>query len=350
MRPTYSNYLQTFAQNRLVQHFLFWVLSLYVLFRLFNVNAHMQLTDFYYTLLFHLSLVILVYFNTQFLLPRLLSQNRYIWYLLSAVALIAIASLFNQFTFTTLTDWLLPGYYFISYYTVWDITQFMLAYWAISTILKLAKSWFKVSEQNKKIQELQQQKTAVELSALKAQINPHFLFNSLNNIYSLALYEDKKTPEALLQLSQCMRYVLYDGNRDEIQLAAEIDFLKNYSSLFLLRNQPELDFKAHYPTHIPEIKIAPLLLLNLLENAFKHLKTNRKKESYIHLYLSIKEQLVYFDLQNSRQAKDDKEPGNGLGLENLQRRLQLLYPDRYELLIVPRPDYFQVSLSLNLTT
>ena len=166
MRRSITNYLQAFAQNRLVQHSLFWALSLYVLFRLFNVNAHMQWTDFYYTLLFHLSLVFLVYVNTQLLIPRLLSQNRYAVYLLSAATLIMIASLLNQFTFTRLTDWLLPGYYFISYYTFRDIVQFMLAFWAVSTILKLAKSWFKVNEQQKRIQELQQQKTEVELSGI----------------------------------------------------------------------------------------------------------------------------------------------------------------------------------------
>lgn len=350
MQRIISQYAQAFAQNRLVQHVLFWALSLYVLFRLFNVNTHMQLTDFYYTLLFHLSLVFLVCLNTQLLIPRLLSRNRYLSYLLAASGLILLASLFNQFTFTTLTDWLLPGYYFISYYIFWDILQFMLAYWAVSTILKLAKSWFKVNEQNKRIQELQQQKTEVELSALKAQINPHFLFNSLNNIYSLALYEDKKTPDALLQLSQCMRYVLYDGSWETIALAAEIDFLKNYSSLFLLRNQPELDFQAGYPEQIPEVKIAPLLLLNLLENAFKHLKTNKKGECFIDLDLSINEQTLYFDLKNSRKGTDSSPTEHGLGLKNLQKRLTLLYPDRHELLILPHLNYFQVSLKLNLTS
>ena len=350
MRRSITNYLQAFAQNRLVQHSLFWALSLYVLFRLFNVNAHMQWTDFYYTLLFHLSLVFLVYVNTQLLIPRLLSQNRYAVYLLSAATLIMIASLLNQFTFTRLTDWLLPGYYFISYYTFRDIVQFMLAFWAVSTILKLAKSWFKVNEQQKRIQELQQQKTEVELSALKAQINPHFLFNSLNNIYSLALYEDKKTPDALLQLSQCMRYVLYEGSREEIELAAEADFLKNYSALFLLRNQPNLDFKATYPDHIPEIKIAPLLLLNLLENAFKHLKINKEGVRFIYLDLSIHEQLLHFNLRNSYQKKVSVSEQGGVGFTNLQKRLQLLYPERHKLIIAPHPNEFEVSLSLNLST
>lgn len=340
---------QKFAQNRWVQHLLFWALSLYVLFRLFNINEHMQLTDFYYTLLFHISLVFLVYTNTRLLIPRLLSRNWFALFILSAIGLIGISSLLNQFTFTTLTDWLLPGYFFISYYTFWDILQFMAAYWAISTLLKLAKSWFMLTEQKQKIQQLQQQKTEVELSALKAQINPHFLFNSLNNIYSLALYEDKKTPEALLQLSHCMRYVLYDSSTEQIELNKEIEFLKNYCALFLLRSDPKLDFQASYPDSAENIKIAPLLLLILVENAFKHLRTNQEDQLFIHLSLSFDKNQLFFEITNSYlDAPQDAELESGVGLQNLQKRLQLLYPNHHQLSIDKRSLNFHTQLIVNI--
>lgn len=340
---------QKTAQNRWGQHLLFWALSLYVLFRLFNINEHMQLTDFYYTLLFHISLFGLVYLNTRLLIPKLLSKNYYLFFLLGSISIIGLSSLINQFTFTTLTDWLLPGYYFISYYTFWDIVQFMVAYWAISTALKLAKSWFTLTEQRQKIQELQQQKTEVELSALKAQINPHFLFNSLNNIYSLALYENPKTPAALLQLSQCMRYVLYDCKTEQIELNKEIDFLKNYTGLFLLRSDPKLDFQAHYPNHTEQVKIAPLMLLILLENAFKHLRQNKENQLFIHTKLTIEKNELYFEVSNSYHGTKPSTQGpGGLGLDNLKKRLQLLYPQKHVLSIIQKPQSFYTLLQLTL--
>ena len=342
--------LHRIAQNRLVQHGSFWALSLYVLFKLFNINEDLSWTDWIYTLLFHLSLVSLVYINTLLLIPNLLRRNRYLLYLLSSALLIVGASVFNQLTFTTLADWIFPGYYFISYYEFKDIFQFMAAYWAIGTSLKLSKSWFLINEKEKQIRKLEQQKTTAELQALKAQLNPHFLFNSLNNIYSLALYEDKKTPEALLQLSQCLRYVLYDCKTSQIELEKELNFLKYYMDLQALRSETNLKTNLLIHGQTEGYILSPLLFIPLLENAYKHAKPNQKGAYFIKVNCQIDNGRVSFEIQNSVPVKPpEPTTASGVGIENLKKRLNLLYPQKHLLQLNRSDTQFEVKLQVPLT-
>lgn len=341
--------LHQIAQNRLVQHGSFWALSLYVLFKIFNLNKNLVWTDWIYTLLFHLSLVLLVYINTTLLIPKLLRRNWYSLFLLSAVGLVLSGAVINQLTFTTFADWIFPGYYFISYYEFRDIVQFMAAYWAISTVLKLSKSWFLINEKEKQIRILEQQKTNAELQALKAQLNPHFLFNSLNNIYSLALYEDQKTPEALLQLSQCLRYVLYDCKAPQIELQKEITFLQYFMDLQSLRSEANLETTLDIQGSIKGQTISPLLFLPLLENAYKHAKPNLEGHYFIKVICLIQEKTVGFKIQNTIPEKPPKlKEDSGVGIENLRKRLHLLYPNKHLFQIHQTKTIFSVQLEVPL--
>lgn len=336
---------QRIMQIRWVQHLLFWGLSGYLLFRIFNLNQGLIFTDLIYTVLFHLSLLALVYVNTLLLIPRLLAKAHYLAYLLAAVGAMLIAGLLNQFTFTVLADWIFPGYYFISYYQYGDILQFTAAYWAVSTVLKLAKSWFRVNEQQKQIRALEQEKTQAELRALKAQLDPHFLFNSLNNIYALALYQDPKTSDALLQLSQCLRYVLYECKTDRIDLDKELDFLQNYLAICTLRDDlaEHISFSVRGDAQAREV--APLLFLPLVENAFKHLRKDRSGKRYIDLELDIRKKDLFFRIQNTK-ADTPTVPAGGVGLKNLAQRLQLLYPRRHRLHLESGPDKYRTELTI----
>jgi LytS/YehU family sensor histidine kinase len=288
------------------------------------------LTDLIYTLLFHISLLTLVYTNTLLLIPRMLKGGHYAGYVLGAGVAILIAGLLNQFTFNVLADLIFPGYYFISYYRSPDILQFMVAYWAISTALKMAKSWFHVNEQQQQITALEREKTQAELKALKAQLDPHFLFNSLNNIYSLALYEHPNTPQALLQLSQCLRYVLYDCKANRIALEKELDFLRNYLAICTLRD----DLSEHITFTVrgaPQNReVAPLLFLPLVENAFKHWRKDNNGLRFITLELDIRTKDIILQIENTR-TKIEAATNGGLGLINLKKRLKLLYPEQHRL-------------------
>lgn len=337
------------VQNRLVQHGSFWALSLYVLFKIFNLNEDLSWTDWIYTLLFHISLGILVYINTTILIPYLLRRNWYLLFILSAAGLIAGAAVINHLTFSTFTDWIFPGYYFISYYEYKDLFQFMAAYWAISTSLKLSKSWFLIHEKEKLIRQLEQQKTSAELQALKAQLNPHFLFNSLNNIYSLALYEDQKTPEALLQLSQCLRYVLYDCKTPQIELQKELTFLQYFMDLQALRRATNVETKLTIDGTVADQIISPLLFLPLLENAYKHAQTNLNDAYFIQVDCQVLEDKVTFEIQNSiPEQMPVAQEASGVGLENLQKRLVLLYPQNHQLQLDKTKTTFKVLLEVPL--
>lgn len=182
------------ARIRILQHLAFWVISFFILVRFFNTSNQVEKIDVIYTLIFHVSLLTGVYINLLVLIPLLLRKKRYLLYSLLLVVTIAGASGFNLITFDKWIDYILPGYYFISFYDFIDILKFVLIYVSLTTLLKLSKGWFMLLEANQQLLKVEQEKTKTELLALRSQINPHFLFNSLNSIYSLAMKGSKKHP------------------------------------------------------------------------------------------------------------------------------------------------------------
>ncbi len=345
-----QNIMIRLASQPWIQHLAFWGLSFYVLFKLFNLSEGTEVTDLIYTSLFHISLTLLVYFNVFLLIPKILSKNQYLLYLFVSLVVVNGMVFVNQFTFTTLADWIFPGYYFISYYNYWDILQFMAAYWAISTVLKLSKAWFLVNRQERQIQQLTQEKISAELVALKAQLNPHFLFNSLNGIYSLALYKDEETPEALLKLSQCLRYVLYDCKVDQIPIEKEVQLLENYIDLQGMRKEEDLQVRFTKSGRGAAVTIAPLMLLPLLENAFKFVRANSDGAFFIDIDLEIGTSDLVFTINNSvGEKQNNKNQPGGVGIENLKQRLALLYPKLHTLEIQTSPKNFKCHLSIQHT-
>ncbi|GAB3841812.1 hypothetical protein GCM10028821_49250 [Hymenobacter jeollabukensis] len=204
-------------------------------------------------------------------------------------------------------------------------------------------------------QELARQHLAAELSLLKAQINPHFLFNTLNNIYSLASADDVEAPaaNAVLQLADLMRYLLYESATDTVPLRKEVAHLRNFLSLHLLRLPgagPEcLRFDVAPELAESNLAVAPMLLLPLVENAFKHGDLTARPHA-VELELTHTGPELIFSVQNRRRAPrpGPPQPG-GVGLSNLRRRLQLLYPTRYGLHIDETPEYYRATLTLILT-
>lgn len=173
-------------------------------------------------------------------------------------------------------------------------------------------------------------KTEAELINLRNQINPHFLLNTLNNIYALILFDQEKAQNAVGDLSKLLRHVLYDNSQSEVTLDSEIAFLENYIDLMKIRltDNTELTFTKEIP--IPNnVKVAPLLFISLLENAFKHgVRTSEK--SFIHIHIGYENKLLHFQIENSNFPKNrDDKSGSGIGLEQVQRRLDLIYPGHY---------------------
>ncbi|MES1221687.1 MAG: histidine kinase [Bacteroidota bacterium] len=199
----------------------------------------------------------------------------------------------------------------------------------ISTAIAAIQKWQKDNQERK---ELEKDKVTSELSFLKAQINPHFFFNTLNNIYALTEVDPKVAGEAIHQLSKMMRYLIYDTQQGENMLSQEIAFVKNYISLMKLRLTDVVKINTATPAHLQDMPLAPMILLPFVENAFKH-GVSATQQSYIDILISQKDKVLDVKVNNSIM-KDNSvslDTNSGIGLVNTRRRLDLLYPGKYKL-------------------
>jgi LytS/YehU family sensor histidine kinase len=233
------------------------------------------------------------------------------------------------------------------YLNFWEYFLIALVYSCffifLSTILKFIVDWFR----NEKIKStLENEKLISELAFLKSQINPHFLFNSLNNIYSLAYQKSDKTPEAVLKLSEIMRYMLYESNENTVKLDDEIRYLENYIELQKLRFKDKTYIKFEIDGDTENKKITPLVLISFVENAFKHgLATD--KENPITIVLNVTADKLFFQVINKKSNLNKDETG-GIGLQNVKRRLDLLYKGEYRLHIEDNEAIYNCELYLDL--
>lgn len=213
----------------------------------------------------------------------------------------------------------------------------------ISSLLKLASDWFS----NERIQRnLESEKKDMELQFLKSQLNPHFLFNSLNNIYSLAYQKSDKTADAILKLSEIMRYMIYESNDSWADLSREVEYLNSYVELQRLRFKDGAAVEINIQGEIDGQKIVPLILISFVENAFKHGVANDHQDP-IKINIIANQKILHFSVSNKKN-KTNKDAMGGVGLNNVERRLQLLYPDRYKLNIVNSATHYTTELMLDL--
>lgn len=234
----------------------------------------------------------------------------------------------------------------------WDFSNFFVFSMAvgISTSFATVQKW----QADEKIRlELEQQQINAELSYLKAQINPHFFFNTLNNIYSLTNIDVDKAKTALLKLSRMMRYVLYETEKNHTLLSKELDFIRDYIELMKLRLSSKVHLDIHIPEKIEEAEIAPMVLLPFIENCFKH-GISSQHESHIKVFLEKSgSELRLFTENHKFKASENTPEGHasGIGLANTKRRLDLLYNGKYSLGIDEdnAQNQFKVNLSIQLT-
>jgi len=228
---------------------------------------------------------------------------------------------------------------FVSYFVTTVFASIVFLF--MSFVLKLGVDWIT----NDRVQrDLENQRLSAELAFLKSQINPHFLFNSLNSIYSLAYQKSDTTPEAILKLSEIMRYMLYECNDNKVDLSKELQYLQNFIDLQKIRlgNKAYIDFKIE--GRVTNQKIVPLLLIAFIENAFKHGIANDTL-SPIRLLITLDDAHLHFYIQNKKH-NNNKDSIGGIGLSNVKRRLDLLNPGKYNLDIRDEVDTYTAELSL----
>jgi LytS/YehU family sensor histidine kinase len=192
------------------------------------------------------------------------------------------------------------------------------------------------------ISKLKNEKTKAELMLLKSQVSPHFFFNMLNNLYGLVAKEPQKAQGLILKLSDMMRYSIYEGEKETVKIQEEIDFLKNYVELHKMRYHKliSVDFHCNIDKNL---KVAPLLFIILLENAFKHGVENLRENAYIKISLATSKNEIFFSIENNFEKTENQY---GIGLKNLKRRLELIYPNQHELTFSETENVYQAQLIL----
>lgn len=343
------------ANNRILTHIVFWAGLV-----LLNTIVYGAYEDKYgrqfVTELIGLPVSLLVaYVNMGLLYPRFLIQKKYAAYILSVVVLLFIGALLNRFIYMR---FIAPQYYpnelSMPFFTMYRICKTML--WSLNPIIlltsgiKLFKQWY---NQEQLSQELAKEKLSAELNYLKGQVHPHFLFNTLNNLYSLTLQKSDTAPAIVLKLSELMSYMLYDSQAASIPLIKEINHIKNYIELEKIRYGNRLDVSLNVSGDIDGKQIAPLLLIPFVENAFKHGVSNETDNAWVTIDIKVKDDLLTVKVENSRSnglvAADKTDYKNGIGLQNVARRLELLYNGNHELKTEKENDRYLVDLKIKLS-
>lgn len=213
-----------------------------------------------------------------------------------------------------------------------DLLIVFLTISLIAPIVWLIHDRFK---QQQIIDNLHQETLTAELNLLKSQINPHFFFNTLNNLYGLAIEKSDLTQEVIYKLSQMMRFTIYDGRKNSVSVEDEVNYLNNFIELNQIRHKNTLDITFIQQCENMEQRIPPLLFINLLENAFKHGIDTQTSGQYIEFTLATNQQTIAFELRNNfdpqvLESKKHQQRSGGLGIANLKRRLKLLYPSKHQ--------------------
>ncbi len=352
---TYNDNIKRFVNRKLLSHGLFWISLLIIVFYFENWNQ-INLLNFTYFANYIAAFVIFIavsYFNIYVLVPFFLKKKRYWIYIISIATtmilgalMIVLLQLFSDFFGLHNENFKQHELTLFRYF--WHLLTGEFIIVIITTLFLVLDEWNRLQGITINIQEAERQKVQSELQVLKAQINPHFLFNTLNNIYSHSLDQSPKTPEMIMRLSELMSYILYECHDEKVLLSNEIAFLKNYLELEKLRFEDQLHVETEMDINYTEQLIVPLLLIPFLENAFKHGGNVMGKKPFVRVKLVVDYDAIRFTIVNSvnmNYVNTLNKPG-GVGIENVQKRLELLYPSKHSLTIEKNENEFKVELNL----
>lgn len=286
------------------------------------------------------------YFNYFYLLPKLLEKKKVFNYLLKFVALFTVGIMVRIYIDRyLLDDFNHHNHYLYSTRFVVQVVTSNLFIVIFVGMLRFAQDWFELDAKRK---EIEREKLIAELNFLKAQINPHFLFNTLNNLYYLAYSKSDNTTEVIDKLSKMMRYMIYDSNHPKVLLSKEIEYMQNYISLERLRLNNEIPIEFNIEGEPKDAMIVPLIFITFLENAFKHGVSGTQKDSWVRISIVLDGTSCIYTVENSKIKNSNTDTKSGIGLQNIQRRLELSYPGNYELISRDNADSYFVQLKLHL--
>ncbi|WP_020533802.1 sensor histidine kinase [Flexithrix dorotheae] len=333
---------------RVSQHILFWMTSFLGFAHLFKIGDTVQKIDYIFAGFFHVSLILGVYINLLFLIPKIFQKGKYLAYGVFIIFTIIGMNLLHYYVFNSLIDRLLPGYFIISFFDQIDILIFITAYLLTSSLLKISRGWFKLQEIKHQLVRAEKEKYQIQLDALRTQINPHFLFNSLNVLHSLALKKSEKSADAVIDLADILRYVIYDSNRSKIKVSQEVKLIEDYISLqkYRIEESSRIEFTEKVEK---DNELAPMLFLPLIENSFKHGIKGDLNQTYVKINLKSDGTCTSFEIENNKgKAEEINDTENkGIGIQNIRARLKLIYPGKHRFEVNETAEVFKVQLFID---
>ena len=327
-----------FLKNRWVYHILIWIISFVVMCSVyvFSDPESVSWGDLVEIGAMFLLIIPLVYGNFKFK-EKFYDVRKYFYYFSSVVLLVLVGIFFNQLLYQ-----LFPQFTKRSFFQDFLNVSFLLCF-------TLGLQYLKRGIVNQyQLQELRAKTAEIELNSLKTQINPHFLFNTLNNIYAINGIDSAQGSDMIMELSEVMRYHLYASGLNDISLEEEVQLIDSYVALEKLRLRDNCKVEVHHTDINKSLKISPLILLPFIENAFKH-GTDARLPCFIKVLISSTLKSVHLQVSN-RIFPNKKTIKTGIGLENTKRRLELIYPNSHRLKIENNATTFDVSLAIQVST
>jgi len=324
-------------------HILFWIIIVTYFAWGFGLNNN-PLRSFINASFYLPGHFIMVYSLLYLLVPKYLLPRKFLSFFIGLFIVVTICSLYTILAQLSLDD--SKNFRGMTLSIGKNVLPF-LHVGGIALSIKLLLYWYKQKQQTL---EAEKQKAAAELQLLKAQLHPHFLFNTLNNLYAYTLESSPKSPEIVLKLSELLRFMIYESNAEKIPLTKEISLIQNYVTLEKLRYGNRLDMSVTISGDVGKYQIAPFLLLPFVENAFKHGTSKQLDQTWISLNLSISDSVMYFKLINSVEPEegDNHTKIGGLGLLNVKKRLEMLYRDKHGFEVKRLEEVFIADLEVKL--
>ncbi|MEM1322689.1 MAG: histidine kinase [Bacteroidota bacterium] len=346
IRRTIRARIYDFFTTRIVYHTLFWAAMLLTLIMLDGSSKGMTFKIVRESLNIGFYGVV-VYFNLFYLIPNYLSEKKFLLYCVLLIISVILITPIKIFVFYVLFKSFGEELNILRADQYWYfLASFLIV--GSSTVFKIISDWVRYQRDRK---DLQTQTMQSELKFLKSQINPHFLFNTLNNLYALTLKKSDKAPEIVIKLSEMMRYMLYECNEKRVLLNKEVNYIRNYLDLERLRQGKNVEINFEVSGQVTTQKIAPLMFIPFLENSFKHGLNNQISHGFVNIFLEVADQQVRMYIENSKPdtlPQQSHKRSGGIGLVNVRRRLNLLYPNQHELTIKDNPKTYGVQLEIEL--
>ncbi len=350
--------IDKFLGNRPLTHTVFWVLMVLLYTQVFFHYGVSFWFGFINNIVLFPSIIGAAYVLVYYQIPRFIEKKKY-WtfagsFLISAYLFTVIARLLTIYIAEPVLGRDEPWPHMWASVLIAPqrlIQNYFMGIHIAPLIMASIKMVKKHTETKRKAEALEKEKHITELNFLKAQIHPHFLFNTLNNLYTLTLQKSDQAPETVVKLSEMLDYMLYQCNDKLVPIEKEIHLLNNYIGLEKLRYGERLLVKFEESIEDPQTQIAPLMLLSIVENAFKHGVSGAMKNSEISIQISIKEQVLDMSVYNTKPPvvqEDLTAYKEGIGVSNIKRQLELLYPDRYNLEIKEDEESYLVNLNIQL--